>query len=91
MEIGNKLLNQLNVKRYHCSGCGYTWIEYVGHIVEKREGLEDMHFRIGDGAPSECQKCGCCFIFEITLAEANQHLKGNFEGIRRILREIEED
>lgn len=88
MNIGNIIENELNAKRYHCPDCGYTWIEFVGHIIEKRTGLDDVHLRIGEGIPSECQKCGCHFVYEIPLSDENQLLKGRFEGIKRIVREI---
>jgi len=82
------LKKELGMKRYHCPNCGYTWVELVGLIIEKRNGLDDLHLRIGDGTPSECQKCGCCSAFEISLSEGNQQLKGRFEGTRRITREV---
>jgi len=82
MSIGRMLEKDLTMKRYHCPHCGYTWMEFVGHIVEKRKGLDDLHIRIGDGTPSECQKCGCCFVFEAALSEKNQTFRGRFEGIK---------
>lgn len=90
MDVGHVFEKELEMKRYSCPDCGYTWIELVGLIVEKRKGLDDIHLRIGDTMPSECQKCGCCFMYEIPFYEENQQLRGRFEDIKRIIREITE-
>jgi len=85
------LKNELNTKRYYCPNCGYTWLEFVGLIIEKRNGSDDVHLRIGDGTPSECEKCGCCSVFEISPSEENPQLKGRFEGVKRIVRQIQSE
>lgn len=91
MNMRELLKNDLSMKRYNCPECGHTWVEFVGLIIEKRNGLEDVHFRIGDGTPSECQACGCCYVFEVSLSEENLRLRGRFEGIRRIVRGAESE
>jgi len=85
--IGHLLEKELKKKRYCCAHCGYTWIEYVGLIIEKREESDDIHFRIGYGMPSKCPECGCDLVYEITLSEEKQQKEVSFEGIKIILRE----
>ncbi len=87
MSIGHILEKELRKKRYCCAHCGYTWIEYVGLIIEKRKESDDIHFRIGYGTPSECLECGCDLIYETVLPEENQQKETSFEGIKRIIRE----
>lgn len=87
LNIGHILERELKKKRYCCACCGYTWIEFVGLIIEKREGSDDLHFRIGYGTPPECPVCGCDLVYEIALSEENQQIEASFEGIKIILRE----
>ncbi len=87
MSIGHILEKELRKKRYCCAHCGYTWIEYVGLIIEKRKGSDDLHLRIGYGMPSECQECGCDLVYEVALPEENQQNEVSFEGIKRIIKE----
>lgn len=73
--------DKLEGKRYCCAYCGYTWIEYVGLIIESREG-EDIHLRIGNIEP-ECQKCGCSLIYEISPPKGREY---RFEDIEKIVK-----
>jgi len=85
---------ELTRKRFACAHCGSTWIEFVGLVVGRRDGNEDLCLRIGMESENcqtcrmqarECQKCGSKDVYEIRFAEEiNNDVPLSFKGIRRV-------
>ncbi|MFQ5711196.1 MAG: hypothetical protein ACE5GD_05375 [Candidatus Geothermarchaeales archaeon] len=84
-------------ERLSCSGCGYTWVEMVGHIIGKGEGTEDLHLRLGPNIRDEClrcetntitcEKCGSHNIY-ITVSDETPLERFSFKGITIVSRQF---
>jgi transposase-like protein len=93
---GRKNSGQLNKRRVVCAHCGKTWIELVGVIVSKKDGVEDIYLRVGTESENcqvcrfrtlECPKCGSKDVFEIKFAEEiPDEVPLSFRDIKKVSR-----
>jgi hypothetical protein len=88
---------ELTKKRFACATCGITWIEFVGLVIGRKDGKEDLCLRIGMESETcetcrmkarECQECGSKDVYEIRFAEeaSAEDLPLSFKGIRTVNR-----
>lgn len=88
---------ELIKKRFACANCGITWTEFVGLVIARRDGKEDLCLRIGMESEScqfcrmkarECQECGSKDVYELRFAEeVAEEVPLNFKGIKIVHRE----
>ena len=93
-EINNrKQTGNLSKKRVTCIHCGTTWIEYVGVIVGRKEGFEDMCLHIGTESENcfacrwrslKCEKCNTNDVYEITFPKIPREISLSFKTIKKV-------
>jgi hypothetical protein len=93
-EIKNRdSTGELTKKRFACASCGMTWIEFVGLIVGRSDGKEDLCLRIGMESETcqvcrlkarECQECGSKDVYELRFEEEIPEVPLSFKGIRTV-------
>lgn len=91
------LTEELIKKRFACANCGITWTEFVGLVIGRKDGKEDLCLRIGMESEScqfcrmkarECQECGSKDVYELRFAEeVSEAVPLNFKGIKIVHRE----
>jgi len=87
---------ELIKKRVTCASCGSTWVELVGLVVGRKDGLDDLCLRVGMESencqtcrfrPLECNQCGSKDVYEIMFAEEiSEEAPLSFKGIKRVSR-----
>ena len=97
-EIENRnATEELTKKRFACASCGITWIELVGLVIGRKDGIEDVCLRIGMEPETcqtcrmkarECQNCGSKDVYEIRFTDevSEEEFPLTFKGIRRVNR-----
>ncbi|PVX25673.1 MAG: hypothetical protein CW691_03845 [Candidatus Bathyarchaeum sp.] len=94
-EIKNrKKTGNLIKKRFTCIHCGKTWIEFVGVIVGRKDGCEDMCLRIGMESENcfacrwrslKCENCNTDDVYEITFPkDIPEETALSFKSIKKV-------
>ncbi len=89
-----KKSGELIKKRFTCIHCGKTWIEFVGVIVGRKEGSEDLYLRVGAESENcfacrwralKCENCSTNDVYEVAFPKKNhEEVALSFKAIKKV-------